>query len=144
MVESVRHYNSLYMEDLTPIDKIINNKGFYVYKGLSNKGKLMYIGTTIQIPKDRFRWHKYNGKNLDFHVINECNSESEMLDLEYKLIKKYNPPMNKIKSRRQNFNISLSKEEVDSRRGNSEWCQCCLKRRVNEGYKYCYYCNRNF
>lgn len=132
------------MEELIKICEIsdLNEKGFYVYKGLSKEGKnkLKYIGTTIQIPSERFRWHKYNGKDLIFEIIAICKNQNEMLDLEYRLIKKYNPPMNKIKSRRQNFNVVLSLEELESRKGNKEWCQRCLKRHVNKGYNYCYYC----
>ncbi len=127
-------------EDLISIDSEITTKGFYVYKGLSQSGKLKYIGTTIQIPTERFRWHKYNGKDLVFSVIKICENQTEMLDLEYKLIRKYNPPLNKIKKRKQNYNVVLTQEELESRKGNDEWCQCCLKRRVNKGYKYCYYC----
>ena len=120
----------------------ITSKGFYVYVGRSKEGKhkLKYIGTTIQVPNDRFRWHKSNGKDLLFEIIAMCLNETEMLDLEYNLIKKYNPPMNKIKSRRQNFNVVLSEEEIESRKGNKIWCQRCLKRHVNAGYTYCYYC----
>lgn len=133
------------MEDLIPIDKSITEKGFYVYKGLDKKTKkLVYIGTTIQIPSERFRWHKYNGKNLDFHVIKVCSDQQEMLDLEYSLIKKYNPSKNKIKNRSQNFNIVLSEDDLNKRKGDKQWCQCCLKRRVNKGYIYCYYCSKSF
>ena len=108
------------MEDLVKICEIsdITKKGFYVYKGLSKEGKnkLKYIGTTIQIPSERFRWHKYNGKDLLFEIIAICSNQTEMLDLEYKLIKKYNPPLNKIKSRRQNFNVALSTEDLENRK----------------------------
>ena len=138
-------FNIKKMEDLKKVCEIsdITEKGFYVYKGLSKEGnnKLKYIGTTIQVPSERFRWHKYNGKDLLFELIAICQTSTEMLDLEYRLIKKYNPPMNKIKSRRQNFNVILSDEEIESRKGNKEWCQCCLKRHVNKGYSRCYYCS---
>lgn len=133
------------MEDLNKIVETndITKKGFYVYVGRSKKGKnkLMYIGTTIQIPSDRFRWHKHNKKDLIFEIIAVCVNQTEMLDLEYNLIRKYKPPMNKIKSRRQNFNVILTKEEIESRKGNKNWYQRCLKRHVNKGYKYCYYCS---
>ena len=68
----------------------INTKGFYVYKGLSidrnekrYHNKLRYIGTTIQIPADRFRWHKANGKDFLFEIIKICKDENEMLDTEF-------------------------------------------------------------
>lgn len=129
------------------IDKICEisdckDKGFYVYKGLSNKGKLLYIGTTIQVPCDRFRWHKANGKNFIFEIIKICKDENEMLDTEFELIKKFKPLQNKIIKRKQNFNKKLTDEEKYSRVGDKEWCQCCLMRRVNRGYKHCYYCSK--
>lgn len=117
----------------------ITTKGFYVYKGLINT-KLVYIGTTTQIPSDRFRWHKSNGKNFTFEIIKICNDENEMLDTEFALIKKYRPLYNKITKRRQNLNKKLSQEEKYSRVGLKEWCQCCLTRRVNKGYEFCYFC----
>lgn len=134
------------MEDLKKVCEIsdIKEKGFYVYKGLPKEKegkKLLYIGTTIQIPSERFRWHKYNGKDFRFEIIRICKTETEMLDLEFELIKKYNPKYNKIKSRRQNFNVILSKEEIESRKGKIEWCQRCLKRHVNKGYEFCYFCS---
>lgn len=68
---------------------LIFSKGFYVYKGLDKKSKeLLYIGTTIQVPNDRFRWHRNNGKDLLFDVIKICNDENEMLDCEFDLIQK--------------------------------------------------------
>ena len=121
----------------------ITTKGFYVYKGLPKEKdgkKLLYIGTTIQIPADRFRWHKSNGKDFRFEIIKICKDEKEMLDTEFALIQKYNPRYNKITKRKQNFNKRLSDEEKYGRVGNKEWCQCCLTRRVNKGYKFCYYC----
>ena len=35
---------------------------YSVYKGELNN-QLVYIGTTVQVPSERFRWHKYNGKD---------------------------------------------------------------------------------
>lgn len=120
---------------------LIFSKGFYIYKGLDKKNKeLVYIGTTVQVPNDRFRWHKANGKDLIFEVIKICENQTEMLDLEYDLIKKYNPKLNKITHRKQNFNVALTKSEIELRKGNNEWCQKCLTRRVNYGYNFCYYC----
>lgn len=126
----------------------ITEKGFYVYKGLSidkneskYHNKLRYIGTTTQIPADRFRWHKSNGKNFNFEIIKICKDADEMLYTEFALIQKYKPICNKITKRKQNLNRRLSDEEKYGRVGNKEWCQCCLTRRVNKGYKTCYYCN---
>lgn len=70
------------------------------------------------------------------------DNEKDMLDKEYELICKYHPSCNTIKDRPQNYNVPLTKEELESRKGNPEWCQCCLKRRVKPGYKYCYNCSR--
>ena len=56
-------------------------------------------------------------------------------------IKILNPKFNKIKTRKQNFNKKLTLEILESRKNNSQWCQKCLKRHVNKGYKYCYYCS---
>jgi hypothetical protein len=121
----------------------VTTKGFYVYKGIPKEegGKrLLYIGTTIQIPSDRFRWHKANGKDFKFEIIKICENEDEMLDTEFYLIKKYNPKHNKITKRKQNFNKKLSEEDLKLRIGDKEWCQSCLKRRVNRGFKKCYFC----
>lgn len=95
----------------------------------------------LQVPNDRFRWHRNNGKDLLFDVIKICNDENEMLDCEFDLIQKYKPKLNKIIHRKQNLNILLSDKELESRKGNSYWCQKCLKRHVNTGYKYCYNCS---
>src|SRR5574343_537991 len=113
---------------------------FTVYKGELG-GKIVYIGTTIQIPEDRFRWHKYNGKDFRFTVLHQFDNEKEMLDKEYELIKLYNPRYNKIKHRKQNLNVKLTQEELNKRIGDKNWCQKFLKRQVNSGYKYCYYCS---
>lgn len=119
----------------------IREKGFYVYKGMCKEtGKLLYIGTTTQAPRDRFRWHKSNGKDFNFEIIAICNNADEMLDKEFNLIREYKPCKNKIVSRKQNDNRALSETDVNSRVGNKQWCQSCLKRRVNRGYKKCYYC----
>ncbi|WP_273751802.1 hypothetical protein [Leuconostoc mesenteroides] len=32
--------------------------------------------------------------------------------------------------------------ELSDRIGNNEWCQSCLKRRVNNGYSQCLFCQR--
>jgi hypothetical protein len=119
----------------------LDTKAYTVYSGCDKKsGELVYIGTTIQKPKDRFRWHKHNGKDLRFEILAQFNSEQEMLNLEFELIKKHNPKLNKIKHRKQNLNVRLTDDVLSSRVGDNQWCQCCLKRRVNPGYSKCYYC----
>ena len=112
---------------------------FNVYVGKVN-GEIVYVGTTVQMPADRFRWHKSNGKDFSFEVVKQCDTEDEMLDLEFEMIKKLKPKHNKITHRKQNLNKRLDQATLDLRKGNSEWCQCCLKRRVNKGYTNCYYC----
>ena len=112
---------------------------YTVYKGEQN-GKLVYIGTTIQEPSARFRWHKANGKPLKFTVLSQFDNADAMLDEEYRLIKQLQPRMNKITHRKQNLNVALTQEELDARKGDKQWCQCCLKRRVNKGYSRCMRC----
>ena len=122
---------------------INNSKGFYVYKGFDKQtNELVYIGTTIQVPSERFRWHKYHEKDLNFEVIKNCETQEEMLNLEFSLIKELKPKLNKITKRKQNFNKKLSEEELNQRIGDKSWCQKCLKRHVNKGYKFCYYCSK--
>ena len=110
-----------------------------VYQGTKNN-RVVYIGTTIQKPSDRFRWHKANGKDLDFKVLFQFETAEEMINKEFELIQKHNPALNKIKHRKQNLNAVLSKDSLEARKGNPEWCQCCLKRRVNKGYTRCMWC----
>lgn len=117
------------------------NRTYTVYQGLLNN-TIVYIGTTIQRPENRFRWHRNNGKRLHFEVLFQYDNEADMLTKEFELIKKYSPKLNKITHRKQNLNAKLSQEELEARKGNKEWCQCCLKRRVNAGYKNCYYCSK--
>ena len=116
-----------------------DKKKFYVYKGMIDS-KIVYIGTTTQQPADRFRWHKANGKNFTFEVLHAFDTADEMIDKEFELIKLYNPKYNKIK--RQNSNVPLTAEVLNARKGNTEWCQCCFKRRVNKGYSVCYLCGK--
>jgi len=108
-----------------------------VYKG-ERGGKIVYIGTTIQVPSDRFRWHKYNGKDLQFTVLSQYDTPEEMLAEERRLIDLHKPKLNK--RLKQNFNVKLTPEQLEGRKGDAEWCQCCLKRRVNKGYSKCMYC----
>lgn len=111
-----------------------------VYKGEVN-GVIVYIGTTIQKPADRFRWHKSNGKPFKFTVVRTFDNAQEMLAEEFRLIQKHRPKYNKIVDRAQNFNGKLSADQVAERVGLAGWCQSCLKRRVNAGYKSCRFCS---
>lgn len=113
---------------------------FNVYVGREG-GVIVYVGTTVQKPSDRFRWHRNNGKNFSFEVIKQCDNEQEMLDLEFELIQKHKPKYNKITHRKQNLNRRLDASSLQMRQGDAEWCQSCLKRRVNRGYTKCYYCS---
>ena len=119
---------------------------YLVYVGYSRKDKerkrIIYVGTTIQYPLSRWFYHKTHGKNLVFKEYCRFDNENDMLEKEYELIQRYRPSCNKITSRKQNFNVMLSAKELESRKGNPEWCQCCLTRRVSPGYKYCYFCSR--
>jgi hypothetical protein len=108
-----------------------------VYKGELN-GQIVYIGTTIQEPKARFRWHKANGKNFIFTVLARYETAEEMLAEERRLIELHKPKHNK--RLKQNLNVKLTQVQLDSRVNDPRWCQKCLKRRVNPGYKRCMYC----
>lgn len=120
-----------------------NTKGFWVYVGKDKKSQeIVYVGTTMQKPSDRFRWHRHNGKDLLFYVVYKCNNTEDMFDKEVELINKYSPKLNK-KVTKHNNNKKLTKEELDNRIGDKGWCQCCLKRRVSTGYTICYYCSKN-
>jgi hypothetical protein len=112
---------------------------YTVYYGRLN-GNIVYVGTTIQKPEDRFRWHKHNGKDFQFEVVKTFSTSEEMLDFEFSEIKRLNPSYNKITSRKQNLNSRLTASDLEMRRGSKEWCQSCLKRRVNSGYKKCRFC----
>ena len=111
-----------------------------VYFGYS-RGKVVYVGTTIQHPYSRWYYHSMHGKSFEFKEEFRFDNERDMLDKEYEMIQKYHPMYNKIVDRKQNLNVPLTLEELENRKGNPEWCQCCLKRRVNRGYKYCYFCS---
>lgn len=114
---------------------------YSVYKGEVG-GKIVYIGTTIQDPSARFRWHKANGKPFDFTVLSTFSTAEEMLNEEFRLIQLHRPRCNKITKRKQNFNVALSSDSIELRKGSSEWCQSCFKRRVNKGYKKCMWCTK--
>lgn len=118
------------------------NRIYTVYLGYSktNSNEIVYVGTTTQKPKDRFRWHKYNGKDLRFVVVGQFDNSDNMLKKECELIQKYKPRLNKIKHREQNLNVKLTEKELGKRKGRSEWCQKCLRRRVRKGYTYCFWC----
>lgn len=117
----------------------MSHRNHVVYKG-ELKGQIVYIGTTIQKPEDRFRWHKANGKPFKFTVLAHFDTAQAMLDEEFRLIQLHKPKYNKIVHRQQNLNAKLSADQVQSRVGLAGWCQSCLKRRVNAGYTVCRYC----
>ena len=129
------------------IDMIVEYKNrkdkYVVYIGKSRKKKnnICYVGTTIQYPLSRWFYHKTHNHNFIFEIVFRFDNEKDMLDKEFELIKKYHPSANKITNRPQNYNVELTEEELEKRKGDLEWCQCCLKRRVNKGYKYCYWCS---
>lgn len=109
-----------------------------VYKGLQN-GEIVHIGITTQVPSTRFRTHEKRHLIEKFEIIAEFDSTDEALQLEKELILKYKPKYSK--RIKQNDNRKLSKTSIESRKGSSEWCQNCLKRRVNKGYKRCKWCS---
>lgn len=114
---------------------------YIVYVGKKNN-KIVYVGTTIRYPISRWFYHKQHGKDFDFEEVFRFNNQDDMLSKEFELIKQYRPIYNKITRRKQNLNVALTKEELENRKGNPEWCQCCFKRRVNKGYTYCFACGR--
>ena len=111
---------------------------YTVYKG-EQDGKIVYIGTTIQEPAARFRWHKANGKPFAFTVLSQHQDAEEMLAEELRLIRLHKPKHNK--RRKQNLNVRLTAEQINARKGKSCWCQSCLRRRVSAGYKICLFCS---
>lgn len=118
---------------------------YLVYVGYSkkdkNKERIIYVGTTIQYPVSRWYYHSTHGNDLVFEEFCRFDNSQEMLDKEYELIQKYHPSCNKITKRKQNFNQVLTPEVLESRKGDTEWCQMCLRRHVRPGYKYCWYCS---
>lgn len=118
---------------------------YLVYIGYSrkdkNREKVIYVGTTIQYPLSRWYYHKTHKKDLVFEEYCRFDNEKDMLDKEYELIQKFKPSCNKITDRKQNYNVELTQEVLDSRKGDPEWCQCCLRRHVNKGYRVCFYCS---
>lgn len=117
----------------------MSGRTYTVYKGEVG-GKIVYIGTTIQAPSARFRWHKANGKPFTFTVLSQYKNADEMLAEELRLIRLHKPKHNK--RLKQNLNVRLTAEQLDARKGKQGWCQSCLKRRVNTGYRFCLFCNR--
>ena len=113
---------------------------YTVYKGARKNGEIAYIGTTVQVPAARFRWHRANGKNLKFTVLSTHETAEEMLTEELRLIQLHKPKLNKITNRKQNLNRKLTDLELSNRKGNPEWCNSCLKRRVNKGFTMCLWC----
>lgn len=112
---------------------------YTVYKG-THSGRLIYIGTTIQVPSERFRWHKYNGKDLVFTVLSQHDNADDMLDEEWRLIQLHKPKLNKNITHRQNLNAKLTPEVLEGRLRDGTWCKNCLRRRVNKGYTKCAWC----
>lgn len=110
-----------------------------VYKGIT-KGEIVHIGITTQDPKVRFRTHEKRKLIESFEVIAEFEDVADALSLERELIEEYNPKYSK--RLKQNDNRKLAAAQVKDRVGNKEWCQKCLKRRVNKGYKICFYCSK--
>ena len=117
----------------------MKKRTYSVYKG-EVSGKIVYIGTTIQEPSARFRWHKANGKPFAFTVLSQHPCADSMLAEELRLITLHKPRHNK--RMKQNFNVKLTDAQLDLRKGDKQWCQCCLKRKVNTGYIQCMYCGR--
>ncbi len=116
-------------------------KACRVYVGKNSRGKIVYVGTTIQDdPRKRFYRHKQNGKKCKFKVLKDCPTVEEMLQEEFRLIKELNPKLNKRVNAPQNHNRKLSQEELQSRVGQPEWCQVCLKRHIRAGRKTCSHC----
>lgn len=123
-------------------------KKVVVYKGLSN-GEIVHIGITTQKPEVRFRTHEKRNLIDEFVIVAEFEEANEAstlnkavdkaLELEKELILKYKPKYSK--RIKQNDNRKLSNETVEGRKNNSEWCQSCLRRRVNKGYKRCKWCS---
>lgn len=137
-VDSPKDYESFLQE----VKDYTRRKDKYiVYFGYAN-GKVVYVGTTIQHPYSRWYYHSMHGKPFEFKEEFRFDNEQDMLNKEYEMIQKYHPRHNKIINRKQNLNVELTRQELDSRKGNPEWCQCCLKRRVNRGYRYFYYCSK--
>lgn len=110
---------------------------YTVYKGEVG-GKVVYIGTTIQEPAARFRWHKANGKPFTFTVLQQYDNAEAMLAEELRLILLHKPKHNK--RLKQNLNVALTQAQLDARKGDASWCQSCLRRRVNKGYRCCMRC----
>lgn len=110
-----------------------------VYKGLTN-GKIVHIGITTQKPNDRFRTHEKRNLIDEFIVIEYFENTEDALKLEKELILKYKPKYSK--KIKQNDNRKLSNEELEKRKDSNEWCQSCLKRKTNKGYKKCLWCSK--
>lgn len=111
---------------------------YSVYMG-EQGGQIVYIGTTIQEPAARFRWHKANGKPFKFTVLQQFDNAEAMLAEEERLILLHKPKHNK--RLKQNLNAKLAPEAVQARVGDKSWCQSCLKRRVSAGYSACRWCS---
>ena len=71
---------------------------------LFNKDNLIYIGQSINIFR-RLNQHIKN-KNFDSYSFIKCDTDSEAIDLEKMLIKKYRPTLN-IQHKTQDLNDSI-------------------------------------
>ena len=112
---------------------------YRVYLGYSGD-TVEYVGLTSQKPERRFSWHKSNGKRLRFEVVFVSDCEVAAKEEEDRLILLHLPTLNKRgiclpKSH-------LTKQEVETRLSSGKWCQVCLRRHVNRGYKICLWCER--
>ena len=99
-----------------------------------------YVGMTSQKPERRFSWHRSNGKRLRFEVVFSSDCEVAAKEEEDRLILLHLPTLNK-----RGINLPkshLTKQEIADRLESGRWCQKCLRRRVNHGYKICLWCER--
>lgn len=110
-----------------------------VYKGITN-GAIVHVGITTQDPKVRFRTHEKRKLIDTFEVIAEFEDVADALRVERELIEQYKPKYSK--RLKQNDNRKLAAASIKDRKGNKEWCQKCLRRRVNKGYKKCMWCSK--
>lgn len=112
---------------------------YVVYVGRATPGgDIVYVGSTSQKPEDRFRWHRANEKDLHFTVVAAFDNADDMVLEEQRLIDINKPVLNK--RQKAIHNAPLTQDKLESRKGDKGWCQGCLRRRVNRGYKFCMWC----
>lgn len=112
-----------------------------VYKGFY-KGEIVHIGITTQDPRTRFRTHEKRHLIDNFEVITAFDTVEEALALEKKLVLQYKPKYSK--RIQQNDNREKTAQEIQKRKGDSEWCQQCYRRRTSRGYRICYWCSAGY